>query len=102
VGSVKSAEAMQILCFIPLENLPTLLSIHSVIPTSTMTSHLFSSLGVGQSSQRCYHPEGLSRRERWVNLWSLDYGADGRQGGLHCGCGRRGSLISGLARGRPE
>src|SRR5208283_3690726 len=37
-GSLSNVDAMQILCFIPLENFPTLLSIHSVIWTSVTAS----------------------------------------------------------------
>ena len=40
LGSLRSAAAMFILCFIPFENFPTLLSTHSSIRTSVTTSSI--------------------------------------------------------------
>ena len=40
VGSLISAAAMHILCFMPFENLPTLLSNHSLMRTSATASSI--------------------------------------------------------------
>jgi len=68
VGSVQKRGGDANPLFHSFGNLPTLLSIHRIILLYDDFLYLLSSLAWG-NPLRCYHPEGLSRSERWVNLW---------------------------------